>query len=270
MITTTPHNRITTLFQTTSTNVLSVYCTAGFPERDDTMTIVQALQEARVDMVEIGMPFSDPVADGPIIQESSSQALQNGMTLHVLFEQLSDMRSTIHIPVVLMGYINPVIQFGVEQFCAEAARVGVDGVILPDLPMHEYEQHYKAVFERYGLHFITLVTPQTSDERMKYANAVSGGFLYAVSSAGTTGNTLQMDAEREIYFARLAALRKAGTITHPIMIGFGIADKTSFDAACRYANGAIVGSAFIKALASFDRSEQTIAQIVHSVVRLLR
>jgi tryptophan synthase alpha chain len=243
------HNRIDTLFAEKTLPILSLYCTAGFPRVEDTVPVLEALQASGVDMVEIGMPFSDPIADGQIIQESSTRALHNGMTTELLFAQLRGVRSRVQMPLVLMGYVNPVLQYGVERFCAACAEVGIDGVILPDLPLEVFEKEWKAHFERYNLHNILLVTPQTPDARIARIDAVSSGFLYAVSSAGTTGGALSMDDTRTAYFERLQRLRAEKTITNPIMIGFGIHDKASFDAASRYADGAIIGSAFVKALA---------------------
>jgi tryptophan synthase alpha chain len=239
------HNRISTLFAAKARNVLSVYFTAGFPRCNDTTTIICALERAGADMVEIGIPYSDPIADGPTIQESSAQALRNGMTLELLFEQLRDIRSHVELPLVLMGYVNPLLQFGMERFCACCAEIGIDGVIVPDLPVEEYQHSYATLFQQHHLANILLVTPQTPDQRIQDLDRVSEGFLYAVSSAGTTGKVLTIDAEREQYFERLTRLG----LQNPVMIGFGIADKTSFDAACRYAQGAIVGSAFITMLA---------------------
>jgi tryptophan synthase alpha chain len=238
-------SRIAALFARKPQGVLSVYCTAGFPQLADTVPVLQALERSGVDMIEIGIPFSDPIADGPTIQASSQAALDNGMTLQTLFDQLRDVRSSVALPLVLMGYVNPIIQFGVAAFCQCCAAVGIDGVIVPDLPVETYEQEFAQTFAEYGVANILLVTPQTSDERIRRIDAASRGFLYAVSSAGTTGGTLALDAERLAYFARLKAL----ALSNPVMIGFGISDKVSFDAACSHANGAIVGSAFIKALA---------------------
>lgn len=264
-------NRINTLFSNRTSSVLSVYCTAGFPRLDDTITILSALQASNVDMVEIGMPFSDPVADGEIIQESSAQALRNGMTTEMLFEQLRGIRTRVDnpitIPLVLMGYVNPVLQFGVERFCASCAEVGIDGVILPDLPPEVFVEEWKPTFERYNLHHILLVTPQTSDERIARIDEISSGFLYAVSSAGTTGGALTLDDARMAYFERLQHLKTTGKIRNPIMIGFGIRDKASFDAACRYADGAIIGSAFINALgrATNEEAVSSIQTFVSSI-----
>ena len=262
------HNRINTLFAEKTAPILSVYCTAGFPRLHDTVPVLEALQASGVDIVEIGMPFSDPIADGQIIQESSTQALLNGMTTELLFEQLRGIRQRVSIPLVLMGYVNPVLQYGVERFCAACAETGIDGVILPDLPMEVFIEEWQPIFRRYAIHHILLVTPQTSDERIASLDAVSSGFLYAVSSAGTTGGALAMDTAREAYFQRLQRLRRENVITNLIMIGFGIRDKASFDAASEYASGAIIGSAFVKALA--DAEPERIQEVVREFVIALR
>jgi tryptophan synthase alpha chain len=254
-------NRIQALFERKSSNVLSVYCTAGFPALDDTLPVMQALERFGADMIEIGIPFSDPVADGPTIQASSLQALHNGMTLELLFEQLREVRKSVSVPLVLMGYINPILQYGVAKFCQACAVVGVDGVIVPDLPIEAYEEQYARAFAEYGIFNILLVTPQTPNERVRRIDAASQGFLYAVSSAGTTGTVLTVDAERVEYFARLKALQ----LTKPVMIGFGIADKASFEAACVYANGAIIGSAFIKAIAGSTDVETDVERFIRAI-----
>lgn len=236
-------NRIDELFERKKTGVLNIYCTAGYPEADSTVPVMLALQESGVDMIELGMPYSDPLADGPVIQASSARAIGNGMTLNKLFEDLQDFRNWVHLPVILMGYINPVLQFGFEKFCQRAAAVGIDGLIIPDLPMHEFETSYRSVIERYGLKFIFLVTPETSDERMRRLDALSSGFLYAVSSSTTTGNQKDI-APQTAYFERLKTMQ----FRNPVLIGFGINSKQTFDTACRYVNGAIIGTAFIRAL----------------------
>src|SRR5258705_6792474 len=181
-------NRIQELFNNKKSNVLNVYCTAGYPKLDSTLSVMKALQQYGADIIELGMPYSDPLADGPVIQHSSSIALANGMTIKKLFEQLKDFRKEISIPVILMGYMNPVLQYGFEKFCADAKAVGIDGLILPDLPEHEFETEYGAIIEKYGLDFIFLVTPETSEARVRQLDGLSTGFLYAVSSSSTTGN----------------------------------------------------------------------------------
>jgi tryptophan synthase alpha chain len=236
-------SRLKKLFEIKKQNVLNVYCTAGFPQLDSTIVVMNALQNNGVDLIELGMPYSDPLADGPVIQASGSKALENGMSIPVLFEQLKDMRKQIQLPVILMGYMNPVLQYGFEKFCADAAAVGIDGLILPDLPQHEYETEYGAIIQKYKLDFIFLVTPETSEERIKKLDSLSEGFLYAVSSSSTTGNEKDFDAV-EKYLERL----KGMNLKNPVLVGFGIKDKQTFASACKYAAGAIIGSAYIKAL----------------------
>lgn len=238
--------RIQQLFKTKQTKVLNIYCTAGYPRFESTLKIMKALQENGADMVELGMPYSDPLADGPVIQESSKVALQQGMTIKQLFDQIKNMRHPdegIRMPVVLMGYMNPVMQYGFEKFCAEAAATGVDGLILPDLPLREFETEYSAVTRKHGLDFIFLVTPETSEERIRRIDALSTGFIYAVSSSSTTGTDKDFsDVER--YLQRLKHME----LKNPVLVGFGIKDKGTFESACKFANGAIIGSAYIKAL----------------------
>ncbi len=235
--------RLENLFAAKKNKVLNVYCTAGFPAFDSTMEVLTALQQNGVDMVEIGMPYSDPLADGPVIQASGTRALQNGMTISALFEQLKDFRKSISLPVVLMGYMNPVLQYGWERFCKDAAAVGVDGLILPDLPMFEFETEYGSILRKYGLDFIFLVTPETTEERIRKLDALSSGFLYAVSSSSTTGKDKDMQAVNQ-YLQRLQAMQ----LNNPVLVGFGIRDRQSFQEACQFTNGAIIGSAYIKAL----------------------
>jgi tryptophan synthase alpha chain len=222
--------------------LLSIYFTAGYPNIEDTIPTLKALQENGVDMVEIGLPFSDPLADGPTIQASSTQALKNGMTTAKLFEQLKDVRKAIDIPLIIMGYFNPVLQYGVDKFCAKCKEIGIDGIILPDLPLAEYELHYKEIFEKNDLKFIFLITPQTSDKRIKQIDQASDAFIYMVSSASTTGGTGGFGSEQSDYFERIAALN----LKNPQIVGFGIKDKETFTVATKNAKGAIIGSAFIK------------------------
>lgn len=246
-------NRINQLFQNKNKNILSIYYTAGYPNLDDTLTIARALEEAGADMLEIGFPYSDPVADGPVIQASSKQALDNGMDLKLLFEQLKDLRKYVKIPVLLMGYVNPLLQYGVENFCKACAEVGVDGLIVPDLPMVEYEEFYKDTFQQYGISNVFLITPQTAVERIHKIDELTNGFIYMVSSSATTGKNLSLSQVTEDYFSRVAALE----LKNPTMIGFGISDQPSFEKACQYASGAIIGTAFVKALES-DKLEESI------------
>lgn len=255
-------NRIIDLFEKQPSENLNVYYTAGFPQIGDTLPILSALQEAGADLVEIGMPYSDPVADGETIQQSNQQALENGMSLRLLFEQLDGMRTKgITLPVLLMGYINPVIQFGIERFCEKCAEVGVDGLILPDMPMDVYLNEYKPVFEKYGLLNIFLVTPQTSEARIRQIDDVSEGFIYTVSSASVTGSQTGVSDNMEAYFERLNAMR----LHNPRLIGFGIKDRETFEKACRYAQGAIIGSAFIRILQSSQDLDKDIKSYIRSV-----
>lgn len=254
-------NRIKDLFQQKSQNVLNIYFTAGFPQLNDTRSILKAIENAGADLVEIGMPYSDPVADGETIQESNQVALTNGMSLKVLFEQLQNCRTEVSIPIILMGYINPVLQFGVENFCKKCQEVGVDGLILPDLPMDEYLEEYKPIFDNYGLLNIFLITPQTSAERIRRIDANSDGFIYMVSSASITGSTSGITSQMEDYFNRINAMN----LKNPRLIGFGIKDKTTFGKACEYANGAIIGSQFIRVLQQEGNIEQNIKNYIQAV-----
>lgn len=221
--------------------IFSVFYTAGFPRLNDTLPTCRALAEAGVNLVEIGVPFSDPVADGPIIQASSEVALKNGMSVKVLFEQLLELRPNIKIPVLLMGYINPILQFGIEKFCQHAAKVGVDGVILPDLPVEEFTEKYRPIFEQNNLHNIFLITPNTSEERIRKIDSLSTGFIYGVSSFGVTGRKISLNEERESYFRRLESLN----LKSPIVVGFGISNAEAMSLATKYHRGGIVGSAFV-------------------------
>ncbi|MCX2484299.1 tryptophan synthase subunit alpha [Pedobacter sp. MR2016-24] len=241
-------NRINQLFQEKKNNILSIYYTAGYPGLGDTIAIAEALENAGADILEIGFPYSDPVADGPVIQASSKQALDLGMDLNLLFEQLKELRKKVTIPVLLMGYVNPVLQYGVERFCKACAEVGIDGCIVPDLPMVEYEEFYKDTFLENGLSNIFLVTPQTSVDRIHKIDGLSNGFIYLLSSSATTGQNLQVSDQTETYFSRIAAMK----LNNPTMIGFGISSKETFDKACRYANGGIIGTAFVKSIAEGD------------------
>lgn len=254
-------NRINQLFSTKPSGVLSVYFTAGFPQLNDTLPVLKALQSNGVDLVEIGIPFSDPMADGIVIQESGHQALQNGMNLRLLFEQLSNVRSYISIPLVMMGYLNPVLQFGFREFCSECRRVGVDGMIIPDLPMDDYLSEYKAIADEAGLKFIFLVTPETSEERIRTIDEHTDGFIYMVSSAAVTGTQVSFDS-REAYFHRLASMN----LKNPRLIGFGVSNRATIEMVNRYASGAIVGSAFIKSL----QSNCSIPEAVQALLQQLR
>jgi tryptophan synthase alpha chain len=244
--------RIKELFQKKHQGVLNVYCTAGYPQLESTIDVMKCLQSNGADLIELGMPYSDPLADGPVIQASSTKALQNGMTISKLFEQLKDFRREIHVPVILMGYLNPLLQYGFEKFCAKAAQVGVDGLIIPDIPMYEYENEYKEIIKKHNLDFIFLVTPETSEERIKMLDELSSGFLYAVSSSSLTGSDKDFSMVED-YLKHL----KGMNLKNPILVGFGIKDKSTFQTACKYANGAIIGSAYIKAIENSKTEEAT-------------
>jgi len=253
-------NRLNKLFSTKKDNLLSIYYTAGYPELNTTIAIAEALENAGVDFLEIGFPYSDPVADGPTIQHSSQQALDSGMTLNLLFEQLKELRKRITIPILLMGYINPIVQFGVEKFCKIAAEVGIDGVIVPDLPMYEYEKMYIDYFINNTLSNIFLVTPQTSEERIRKIDELSNSFIYLLSSSSITGGSLNVSGNIEAYYQRIKTMR----LKNPTIIGFGISDHVSFKKANEYAAGAIVGSAFVKLLAG-DNYLEKIPAFVKSI-----
>lgn len=222
--------------------LLSIYFTAGYPNVDDTVSIIENLEKSGVDMIEIGLPFSDPLADGPTIQASSTQALKNGMTSELLFEQLKDIRKSVNIPLIIMGYFNPMFQYGVEAFCKKCEEVGIDGLIIPDLPVDVYHSDYKSTFEKYGLINVLLITPQTSEERIRYIDSVSNGFIYMVSSASVTGGNSGFGNEQTNYFKRIADMK----LKNPQIVGFGISNNETFTQATQYAKGAIIGSAFIK------------------------
>ena len=222
--------------------LLSIYFTAGYPNLNDTVSIIQELEKNGVDMIEIGLPFSDPLADGPTIQESSTQAIENGMTTKLLFEQLKDIRKTVQIPLIIMGYFNPMMQFGVEKFCQKCNEVGIDGLIIPDLPLEEYLSEYQSIFEKYNLKNVFLITPQTSNERILQIDSVSDSFIYMVSSASVTGSQTGFGNEQMNYFERISNLN----LKNPQIIGFGINNKETFEQATLHQKGAIIGSAFIK------------------------
>ncbi len=239
----TPANRLNAALAKPG-KLLSIYFTAGFPELEDTVPILRQLEAAGADLVEIGLPFSDPLADGPTIQQSSTEALHNGMTTTRLFKQLEGIRREVSLPLILMGYFNPVLQYGVEAFCRRCAEVGIDGLILPDLPLDIYEKEYRPIMKRHGLSMVFLISPQTSDARIRQIDAASDSFIYMVSSASTTGVQKGFGTAQQAYFERVEALGLA----HPQLVGFGIGDAESFNAATRHAKGAIIGSAFIRLL----------------------
>ena len=224
--------------------LLSIYFTAGYPKINDTVSIIHELEKSGVDMIEIGLPFSDPLADGPTIQASSTAALQNGMTTKLLFEQLRTIRESVTIPLLIMGYFNPILQFGVEAFCRKCAETGIDGLIIPDLPVDIYEKEYKTTFEKYGLRNVFLITPQTSDERIRFIDSISNGFIYMVSSSSVTGNSDGFGDIQTDYFKRISQMN----LKNPLVVGFGINNKKTFEQATASTSGAIIGSAFVKHL----------------------
>ncbi len=224
--------------------LLSIYFTSGYPNLNDTVPIIESLVEAGVDMIEVGLPFSDPLADGPTIQESSTAALQNGMHTELLFEQLKDIRKSVDIPLIVMGYFNPMLQYGVEAFCKKCHEIGIDGIIMPDLPLDVFKSDYEPIYKKYGLINVFLITPQTSEERIRAIDNASEGFIYMVSSASTTGAKSGFGEEQQDYFDRIASLK----LKNPQIVGFGISNSETFNAATKQAKGAIIGSAFIKHL----------------------
>jgi tryptophan synthase alpha chain len=254
-------NRIKALFAQKPQELLSVYFTAGYPNLEDTVPIILELEKNGVDLIEIGMPFSDPLADGPTIQQSSEVALRNGMTIPKLFEQLKDIRKHTQIPLVLMGYLNPVMQYGVEKFCLEASEIGIDGIILPDLPLADYVREYKSLLEKHQLNMVFLITPQTTEQRIREIDSHTDGFIYMVSSASVTGGTNGNAVANTDYFQRVSQMG----LQNPGIIGFGIHNRETFTEACNHASGAIIGSAFIKALAQEGSLQQNIQTFIQSI-----
>lgn len=257
-------NAIEKLFSEKKKEVLSIYFTAGFPRLQDTNTIIMALQKYGANMIEIGMPYSDPLADGPVIQKSSMQALHNGMNIRILFEQLKKGKDHFDkkVPLILMGYLNPVLQYGFEKFCKDAASVGISGIILPDLPAEEYEKEYKNIVASNGLDFIFLITPETSEERIRKIDSFAKGFIYAVSSSSVTGKDTDMAAQED-YFRRIRDMKLA----HKIMIGFGIKNRETYLKACEYASGAIIGTAYIKAIENAHNPEHETKIFLNSILQ---
>jgi tryptophan synthase alpha chain len=254
-------NRIDQLFLDKKENILSIYFTAGYPSLNDTIPVLTSIEKAGADMVEIGIPFSDPLADGPIIQNSSHIALQNGMTLKLLLNQLKDVRTHLNIPILLMGYLNPVLQFGMEQLLKRCKEIGIDGLIIPDLPLDEYEENYQQLFESYDINLIFLLTPQTSEERCRKIDAASKGFTYMVSSASITGIKGDISRSQIDYFERINALE----LKKPRLIGFGISNRQTFQIACEHAQGAIIGSAFVKALEGPKSLNENVEEFIRAI-----
>lgn len=255
-------NRIHKLFEEKQNNILSIYFTAGHPTLESVVPIITELEKQGTHLIEIGMPFSDPMADGPVIQQSSQKALENGMTLKKLLSELKDIRKSVNIPLILMGYLNTVMQYGVDKFCADASAIGIDGVILPDMPLEIYEEQYKDVFEKYALIPIFLISPNTTEERIRKTEALSNGFIYAVSTSSTTGAKQGFNEENEAYFKRIHDMN----LKVPVLIGFGISNNKTFTQVCKYQNGGIIGSAFVKAVDGTDKPEEKIEAFVKTIV----
>ena len=259
-------NGIQKMFAEKEKDILSIYFTAGFPHLNDTEIILSSLEKHGADMIEIGMPYSDPLADGPVIQNSSMKALQNGMTIKILFEQLKQFQSSAlagrNVPLILMGYLNPVLQYGFQKFCVDAKNCGISGIILPDLPIAEYESEYKKIFEENDLNFIFLVTPETSEERIRKIDSLTNGFIYAVSSSSITGKNTDMNAQ-ESYFEKIEKM----SLKNKVLIGFGIRDHQTFGTACKHAAGAIIGTAYIKAIEHVEDIENATERFLNSILQ---
>lgn len=251
-------NRINQLFQDSPKNLLSIYFCAGHPTLDGTADVIRILEKNGVNMIEIGIPFSDPMADGIVIQDAATRALRNGMSLRILFEQLQDIRRDVRIPLILMGYLNPIMHFGFEAFCRKCTECGIDGVIIPDLPFREYEENYKAVAQKYDIRVIMLITPETSEARVREIDEHTDGFIYMVSSAATTGAQKDFDSQKQAYFKKIQDMH----LRNPRMVGFGISNKQTFDAACANSSGAIIGSRFVTLLNEAEGdAEKAITQL---------
>ena len=248
-------NRINALFEKKQKNILSIYFTAGFPKLDSTVEIITELENNGIDLIEIGIPFSDPMADGPTIQESGTIALRNGMSLKLLFEQLKNIRQSVHIPLIMMGYLNPVMQYGFENFCAKCQEVGIDGAILPDLPFDDYIAQYKPIADRYGINIIMLITPETSEKRIRLIDEHTDGFVYMVSSASTTGAQSSFNEQKQAYFHKINSMN----LKNPRLIGFGISNKATLESAQENASGAIIGSKFVTLLKEMASVKEAVA-----------
>lgn len=254
-------NRINQLFEQKPNNILSIYFTAGFPKLDDTCKIIRSLENNGIDLIEIGIPFSDPMADGPTIQDSGSVALKNGMTLRILFDQLKDIRKDVKIPLIMMGYLNPIMQYGFENFCKKCKEIGIDGVIIPDLPFKDYLEEYKPIANRYDLKIIMLITPDTSEERIRLIDLHTDGFIYMVSSNSTTGVQNSFDGQKEAYFKKINAMG----LRNPRLIGFGISNQATLATAQANANGAIIGSKFISLLKETQNIEDAVKKLKEQI-----
>lgn len=255
-------NRINKLFNDRAKkDLLSVYFCAGYPTLNSTVEIITELERQGIDMIEVGIPFSDPMADGPVIQNAATQALRNGMTLRLLFQQLQDVRHHIHLPLVLMGYLNPIMQYGFENFCRSCVECGIDGVIIPDLPYRDYMEHYRIISERYNIRVIMLITPETDEERIRLIDEHTDGFIYMVSSAATTGTQKDFNKEKLDYFQRIQSMN----LQNPRMIGFGISNKQTFQSACKYAAGAIIGSKFVTLLGEEGNPEKAVSKLLEAL-----
>ena len=255
-------NRINQLFNSNKKDILSIYFCAGDPTLDGTANVIRTLEKHGVSMIEVGIPFSDPMADGIVIQNAATQALRNGMSLKILFEQLRNIRQDVNIPLVFMGYLNPIMQFGFENFCHQCVECGIDGVIIPDLPFRDYQDHYRIIAERYGIKVIMLITPETSEERVREIDAHTDGFIYMVSSAATTGAQQDFNEQKQAYFRRINAMN----LQNPRLVGFGISNKATFEAATAHSSGAIIGSKFVQLL----KSEATPAEAVDKLLEALK
>ena len=253
-------NSIQDIFQQKNKNLLSIYFTCGYPELNDTTQVISALEKSGVDFIEVGLPYSDPLADGPTIQDSSQKALQNGINLDIVFEQLMSIKSSNKTPLVLMGYLNQMLKYGEDKFCQKVIDCGIDTVIIPDLPMVEFENHYQALFDKYGITNVFLITPHTSEERIRKIDSYSKAFIYVVASASITGAKGEISNQQIAYFERI----KGMNLQSKQIVGFGISDKQTFNTACSYANGAIIGSAFIKNLGKngIDKIDDFIKPII--------
>ena len=250
-------NRIKQLFEKKSKNILSIYFTAGFPQLNDTPAIIKELEANGIDLIEVGIPFSDPMADGPTIQDSGTIALRNGMTLKILFDQLKDIRKEVNIPLIMMGYLNPIMQYGFENFCRQCKEIGIDGAIIPDLPFDDYIKEYKPIADKYDVKIVMLITPETSDERIRLIDEHTDSFIYMVSSAATTGAQKSFDEQKQEYFRRINGMN----LRNPRLIGFGISNKATLEAAQANASGAIIGSKFITLLKESTGTKEAVAAL---------